>query len=63
MKKKIEELVEKAFVNLGLESPDFVVEHPTDLKMGDYTTNATLIAGRTTAARVARLLPRSSRTG
>lgn len=46
MKKTIEELIEKAFVNLGMEPPNFTVEHPVDLKLGDYSTNAALLGAK-----------------
>lgn len=39
MKEKLENLIKEALNSLGIESSGFVVEHPTDLKMGDYSTN------------------------
>ncbi len=35
----IRDLILKALKELGVEAKDFVVEHPVDLKMGDYSTN------------------------
>jgi len=40
VKETLEKLIQKALVGAGVRDADFVVEHPTDLKMGDYTTNA-----------------------
>jgi len=31
--------IDKALKSLGIDQADFVVEHPADLKMGDYSTN------------------------
>ncbi len=45
---KIREIIQKALQNLdlsaqaGIELGDFVVEHPEDLKMGDYSTNVAM---------------------
>ncbi len=47
MKEKIEKLIREALRSLGLEAGDFVVEHPTDLKMGDYSTNVGMKTGKT----------------
>ena len=46
MKETIENLIKEALKSLGLEPSGFVVEHPTDLKMGDYSTNVGIKAGR-----------------
>jgi len=43
---KIRELIQKAVESLGLEAGDLRVEHPTDLKMGDYSTNVGIITGK-----------------
>jgi arginyl-tRNA synthetase len=40
VKERLETLIKKALEAAGIESADFVVEHPVDIKMGDYTTNA-----------------------
>ncbi|MBI2086830.1 MAG: arginine--tRNA ligase [Candidatus Zambryskibacteria bacterium] len=37
--KEIRTFVERALKKLGITETEFVVEHPTDLKMGDYSTN------------------------
>lgn len=39
MKEILYKLIEKALKEAGVEGASFVVEHPTDLKMGDYSTN------------------------
>ncbi len=39
---RIRDLIEKALISLGQEADDFVVEHPSDLKMGDYSTNVAI---------------------
>ncbi len=43
IKEKIINSIKGAFKNLGIETKDIVLEHPTDFKNGDYSTNATLI--------------------
>ena len=47
MKEAIKKLIEEALGSLGLEAVEFVVEHPTDLKMGDYSTNVGIKTGKT----------------
>src|SRR3989344_6954609 len=39
MKEKLTNLIKEALKSLDLRVDDFVVEHPVDLKMGDYSTN------------------------
>src|SRR3989344_492449 len=46
MKEKLENLIKGALKSLGLEAGNFVVEHPTDLKMGDYSTNIGIKTGK-----------------
>lgn len=46
MKKILESLVERAFESLGMAAPEFVVEHPTDVALGDYSTNAALVGAK-----------------
>ena len=46
MKETIEKLIKEALKSLGLEVGDFTVEHPTDLKMGDYSTNVGIKTGK-----------------
>src|SRR3989338_9595364 len=42
IKDKIKNLIKEALKNLEIEEADFVVEHPADLKMGDYSTSIAL---------------------
>ncbi len=46
MKKEIGNLIQEALTSLGIEGAQFVVEHPTDLKMGDYSTNVGIKTGK-----------------
>jgi arginyl-tRNA synthetase len=42
IKNKIENLIDKALKNLGIESLGINLEHPADLANGDYSTNVAL---------------------
>ena len=42
---KLEKLVKEALENLGVKETNFVLEHPADLKNGDYSTNAAIKYG------------------
>lgn len=42
MQEQIKNLIRDALVNLSVEVSDVVVEHPADLKMGEYSTNIAL---------------------
>lgn len=44
--KEIRKLIKQALKSLDMEVEDFVVEHPTDLKMGDYSTNVGIKTGK-----------------
>ncbi len=44
MKKVIENLVKKALESVGTKNAKFIVEHPTNLAFGDYTTNAGIVS-------------------
>ncbi len=46
MKEKLHNCIKEALKSLGIESGDFSVEHPTDLKMGDYSTNVGIKTGK-----------------
>src|SRR3990167_8413860 len=46
MKEKLEKLIQETLVSLGISDTKFSVEHPTDLKMGDYSTNAGIKTGK-----------------
>src|SRR6266850_1304514 len=43
MQDKIKKLIKEALKNLEIEEVDFVVEHPEDLKNGDYSTNVAMV--------------------
>src|SRR3989344_3848975 len=45
MKEKLKHLIQEVLRSLGLREGDFVVEHPIDLKMGDYSTNVAIKYG------------------
>ncbi len=42
MEKEIKNLIKDALENLNIEVSDVLVEHPADLKMGDYSTNVAM---------------------
>ena len=39
---KIKNIIEKALKNIGVEAGEISVEHPSDLKMGDFSTNVAM---------------------
>lgn len=47
MEDKIKKLINKALENLGMGDVSFVVEHPGDVKMGDYSTNVAMALAKT----------------
>lgn len=46
MKENLENLIKEALKSLSIEALEFVVEHPTDIKMGDYSTNVGIKTGK-----------------
>mgnify|MGYP001594645209 FL=1 len=46
MKEEIENLITSALNTLGISETKFIVEHPADLKMGDYSTNVGIKTGK-----------------
>jgi arginyl-tRNA synthetase len=46
MQEKITHIVKEVLKNLGIEEVDFVVEHPEDLKNGDYSTNVAMVCAK-----------------
>jgi arginyl-tRNA synthetase len=46
VKRTIEKLTLEVIRNMGLEAHDFVVEHPTSLENGDYSTNAAMVLAK-----------------
>ncbi len=45
MKQKIENLITETLTSLDMDAKGFVVEHPTDFRMGDYSTNVAIKHG------------------
>ena len=43
MQEKITHIIKEALQNLGMDEVDFAVEHPEDLKNGDYSTNVAMV--------------------
>ncbi|PIR68533.1 arginine--tRNA ligase [Candidatus Nomurabacteria bacterium CG10_big_fil_rev_8_21_14_0_10_35_16] len=46
MEKEIKNLIKEALKKLDITEVDFVVEHPADLKMGDYSTNVAMVLAK-----------------
>ncbi len=46
MQEKILNLIKDALANLNIEVSDIVLEHPADLKMGDYSTNVAMAGAK-----------------
>lgn len=46
MQEKIKNLIKEALKNLGIEEVNFVVEHPEDIKNGDYSTNVAMVCAK-----------------
>ena len=50
MQEKIKNLINEVLKNLNIDplagGSDFVVEHPADLKMGDYATNIAMVLSK-----------------
>jgi arginyl-tRNA synthetase len=46
MDTKIKNLIKEVLKNLEIEDVDFVVEHPADLKMGDYSINVAMAGAK-----------------
>ena len=49
---KIQNLIKSALKNLKLETVEISLEHPADLKMGDYSTNVALKLGSNSAEKI-----------
>ncbi len=43
MKDKLQEQIKIALKNIGIKADSIVLEHPSDLKMGDYSTNVAMV--------------------
>src|SRR3989344_8723482 len=46
IRKKIEILIQKSLKELNIEVSDFVIEHPSEISHGDYSTNIALITAK-----------------
>lgn len=46
MEKEIKNLIQNALKKLDIKDVDYVVEHPVDLKMGDYSTNVAMVLAK-----------------
>lgn len=46
MQSKIKQSVREALIKLDLEADNIAVDHPADLKMGDYSTNIAMVLGK-----------------
>ena len=46
IEEKIKTLIIDVLENLKIEEVDFVVEHPEDLKNGDYSTNVAMVCAK-----------------
>ncbi len=50
MKEKIKNLIKDALDKLGVEEVDFIIEHPDDLKNGDFSSNAAMVCAKNAKA-------------
>ena len=46
IREKIKKLIQEALESLKLEATDFVIAHPADIKMGDYSTSVAMVLGK-----------------
>ena len=46
MQEEIKKLIKDALIDLGIEDVAFAVEHPDDMKNGDYSTNAAMVCSK-----------------
>jgi arginyl-tRNA synthetase len=46
MQETIKNLIAESLKNLGIETKDFSLEHPSDLKNGDYSANVALVCAK-----------------
>jgi len=46
IKEKLENLINEVVADMGVGSVDFVVEHPVDMKNGDYSTNVAMVLAK-----------------
>ncbi|MCI0619631.1 arginine--tRNA ligase [Candidatus Wolfebacteria bacterium] len=50
IRERLTDAIAKALKSLGIETGEFVVEHPADLSHGDYSTNAAMVAAKATGS-------------
>ncbi len=46
MKEKIKNLIKDALEKIGVEETDFIIEHPDDLKNGDFSSNVAMVCAK-----------------
>ncbi len=46
MKEKIQKLIQEVLKTLDMEGDNFSIEHPTDFKNGDYSTNVAMVCAK-----------------
>lgn len=46
IEQKIKNLISQALANLGIPEMEFSLEHPADVKMGDYSTNVAMVLAK-----------------
>lgn len=55
MKEEIKNLIKEALKNIGIKVDDVLLEHPADLKNGDYSTNVALVYAKAQKANPFRI--------
>ena len=63
MQEQIKNLIKEALKNLGIEAEAIVLEHPSEIKNGDYSTNVAFMYARQTAQNVSGMYGRKVETG
>ncbi len=46
IQEKIKNLIQETLKNFGIEDTEIILEHPADLKMGDYSTNIAMVLAK-----------------
>jgi arginyl-tRNA synthetase len=62
IKETIKELVTETLKDLGAGETDFVVEHPADIKMGDYSTNVAMTLAKSSKTNPKEMAQRIAET-
>ena len=63
MQEKIENLIKNTLKSLNIEAKSILLEHPADLKMGDYSTNIAFISYRALAVATDSHVPGGKHNG